>query len=305
MSVINFRAYQAAAFFGACPYPVPIKDRVNGGSSYVSCGKCLRCRTLRQGSIVGRAHGQMIEQGGGTCLTLTINDQHMSEGWYDKRRWLSEIRNVFEKLEYHYPWRRSQGYIVCAELGEGTFRPHAHLLLFGLNLTLKRQRIDFKQWKYGHTLADVASPAAAKYIAGYLTDENKSKLRLHYARSNYLGMGRFNQWLEALLEESDRIGWHQQYYAWAPDFRGYESTRSYPMDRQMRELLDDASGLELAPNFTKSDELTERLGTSNIVQKQLIVRDQYEKGLSRKNEVDVSFGNSSVIELDGLRSKLR
>lgn len=185
---------------------------------FVPCGHCMSCRLAKAREWSNRCMMEAKYHDQSLFLTLTYDDEHLPKDStivFDEEtgEYKAEIHSLVKKdltdflkrLRYYlgYPIR----YIACGEYGGKTYRPHFHLIVFGLNLEdlqiLKRNyRGDIyytsptiaKVWKYGfHIIGDV-TPESAGYVARYTTKKLLGKDAKLYEKYNivppYLVMSR-------------------------------------------------------------------------------------------------------------------
>lgn len=126
----------------------------------VPCGKCLGCRLDYARQWADRCLLELQYHKDAWFVTLTYNDEHVPISLYgdpytgeahpcltldrrDVQLFLKRLRKAIEPTKIRY--------FGCAEYGPNTWRPHYHLIIFGLSLddlALKRQDIDGKVSAY-------------------------------------------------------------------------------------------------------------------------------------------------------------
>lgn len=185
---------------------------------FVPCGHCMSCRLAKAREWSNRCMMEAKYHDQSLFLTLTYNDEHLPKDSvvvYDEQtgEFKAEIHSLVKKdltdflkrLRYYlgYPIR----YLACGEYGGKTFRPHFHLIVFGLNLDdlqiLKRNyKGDIyytsptiaKVWKYGFHVIGNVTPESAGYVARYTTKKLMGKDAKLYEKYNivppYLVMSR-------------------------------------------------------------------------------------------------------------------
>lgn len=121
----------------------PGVDGYAGKPVEIPCGQCIGCRIQRSRQWADRCLMELTQHPeGGYFVTLTYNDMHLPWSWYsdpftgeaqasltlDRR----DVQLFLKRL------RKSTGqdlrYFGCGEYGPTTFRPHYHLIIFGLVL---------------------------------------------------------------------------------------------------------------------------------------------------------------------------
>ena len=230
------------------------------GSVLIPCGRCIGCRLDYSRSWADR---MMLEldscQGKGIFLTLTYNNSHgvpsmvsdyePAENEYfpqdglirlnGDKAYLCEAFTLFKRdvqlfikrLRYYYPERRIR-YYLAGEYGDsdhGTYRPHYHLILFGIGLAdvsdLRSHGVNelgqayyisssfSRIWRNGFVLLSDVSWKTCAYVARYVTKKLGSFI---------LTRDLLNQEYEfALMSRKPGIG--RQYLEDHPDCLDYQT----------------------------------------------------------------------------------
>lgn len=119
---------------------------------YFNCGSCLACRINYTSQWQLRLLYELDCWNGASFVTLTYDNNHLPiNGSLDKKELQNFIKRVRSEFDYRQKdslWNRSQlfnvynkpytpkiRYYACGEYGkeENTFRPHYHIILFGLD----------------------------------------------------------------------------------------------------------------------------------------------------------------------------
>lgn len=193
------RGYGGEALAGPCPYPARII--IGGEPATVRCGKCIRCRSMRQSMYIGRMVAEASLHPQSLVATLTFNDKSYDalgvSSWI-KPDIIKANKALFQRVRYHWPdW--SGKYFVVWEQGEAFGRTHAHVILFGTPYAVARkQTLQVPWWQHGFAQFDKVTPAAARYVSAYCSDPDKEKLRLHSRGSDHLGIPRVKQYLDTV-----------------------------------------------------------------------------------------------------------
>lgn len=122
----------------------------------IPCGQCVGCRISRAREWADRLMLEKQYHDSAYFVTLTYNDEHVPKSYYSHPE-TGEAQPVFtlnkrdvqlfmKRLRKAKP-RDDIRFYLCGEYGPQTWRPHYHLILFGLHLgdlVLKRQDIDGK-----------------------------------------------------------------------------------------------------------------------------------------------------------------
>lgn len=126
----------------------------------IPCQKCIGCRLTYARQWADRCLLELQYHKDAWFVTLTYNDEHVPISFYgdpytgeahpcltldrrDVQLFLKRLRKAIEPTKIRY--------FGCAEYGPNTWRPHYHLIIFGLpldDLSLKRQDIDGKVSAY-------------------------------------------------------------------------------------------------------------------------------------------------------------
>lgn len=158
-----------------CLNPVDIKDPRYSYKKYmlVSCGKCLNCKlnSAKMWSI--RIMHELKDWSCASFITLTYDDEHLpKDGSLDK----SDLQKFFKRLRKNLQGRKIK-YFACGEYGEHTFRPHYHIILFGVGSN--EESVIQKSWSVydkdnlekfsilGFIQCGSVSSASAGYVARY------------------------------------------------------------------------------------------------------------------------------------------
>ncbi|UPW41644.1 replication initiator protein [Peromfec virus RodF8_32] len=126
----------------------------------IPCGKCIGCRLSYARQWADRCMLELQYHQSAWFVTLTYNDEHVPRCMYgdpdtgearpcltldrrDVQLFLKRLRKAIEPAKIRY--------FGCAEYGPQTWRPHYHMIIFGLpldDLVLKRQDMDGKVSAY-------------------------------------------------------------------------------------------------------------------------------------------------------------
>lgn len=167
-----------------CRRPAKIKARSTGnkmldaktiypasvnGTVLVPCGQCLNCRINQSRVWTNRILLENCMHKKSAFVTLTYSDKHLPDpAWVHKphlQKYLKRLRYYIEPIKIRY--------FGVGEYGPKTFRPHYHIILFGLGL--ENYQVIKKAWPYadpeiGIDVGEV-TPSSARYITGYVTNK--------------------------------------------------------------------------------------------------------------------------------------
>lgn len=139
------------------------------------CGQCMPCRINKSHQWVGRMLMESMEHQANCFLTLTFDDQHIPDkGHLEKKPlqdFLKRLRAKFHPLKIRY--------FAVGEYGDQTWRPHYHVILFGVSPM--EHLVIQSCWKFGFIQTGTAESASMQYITGYvlkkLTNEKNKLLK--------------------------------------------------------------------------------------------------------------------------------
>lgn len=194
----------------------------------VPCGQCIECRLAHAREWSNRCMMESQYHSQSLFLTLTYDDEHLPQEstviFNDETgEFLADVHSLVKKdltdfikrLRYYYD--KPIRYIACGEYGSKTYRPHFHLIVFGLDLNdLKILKRNYKGdiyytsaflgkvWTFGHHIIGSVTPESCGYVARYTTKKLLGKDGKLYEKYNivppYLVMSRNPgigyQWLQ-------------------------------------------------------------------------------------------------------------
>lgn len=161
----------------------------------IPCGKCLDCRMSYARDWANRMMLENTFHSSSYFLTLTYDDFHVPVSYYPdletgeariaytlRKDELSDfMKRLRRRLEY-YGKKSDIRFYGVGEYGSNTFRPHYHLIVFGLELDdlveLKRSPLGYKYytsptieacWKNGFSMVCDVSWETCAYVARYVT----------------------------------------------------------------------------------------------------------------------------------------
>lgn len=145
------------------------------GVSDVRCCRCVSCLLKIANDWAFRCYLESTLHDEACCLTLTIDEDHISE--FPAGVCRREIQLFLKRVRRKHPVR----YFGCAEYGSLRGRPHYHVILFGWN---PADKLFFKRsptgrpiyvskelssfWKHGFATIEDFSEEAAFYCSKYL-----------------------------------------------------------------------------------------------------------------------------------------
>jgi len=143
------------------------------------CGKCYECKRDHVKSWACRGHYEMLRWPVSLFVTLTYDDKNLpfmsSLKKRDVQLFLKRLKKKLKSCKEN-PIRQ----IYCGEYGDGTGRPHYHLILFNTDFAdakLVRQegykriytsKTLTKLWGKGKVEYALANPSTIAYVVGYV-----------------------------------------------------------------------------------------------------------------------------------------
>ena len=158
----------------------------------VPCGQCIGCRLEYSRQWANRCMLEAQEHSSNYFLTLTYDDNHLPENLIIDES-TGEIKqspvHTLVKRDFQLFMKRLRKntgqeirFYGCGEYGDDTFRPHYHIIVFGLELydlkPLKRSFAGFwyytsptiqRCWKKGFSMVCDVSWDTCAYVARYVT----------------------------------------------------------------------------------------------------------------------------------------
>lgn len=168
----------------------------------VPCGRCEECRSAKRKEWSERLmlEASLYSREQVYFVTLTYNDESISRcprsdsGLYslnydDIRKFLHKVRNVVARPSDFGTFDIPEGtnrlrYFCGCEYGDRSYRPHAHVIFYGLDLSKMSGNIPLsttekgalfhssfiaRLWPYGHNSCACADIGSFCYVSGYVT----------------------------------------------------------------------------------------------------------------------------------------
>lgn len=185
----------------ACFYPVPAWELESGELKFdyhsglrvrralsVPCQRCVGCLFGRVAEWGLRADHERKLHKEACWVTLTFDDEHFP---CSDEEWRREVVLFGKRMRKAAQPQRLRTF-GCCELGDRTFRPHAHLCVYGFDFPREVPRCKghsgelsyscellSKLWPNGFAVVGDLSHASASYTAGYcvkkVTGRDRSK----------------------------------------------------------------------------------------------------------------------------------
>lgn len=159
-------------------YPVSLVESVA-----FRCGKCLNCLKYRGSALMARCVAESRVHDDNAFITLTVDDDHLEEVFPHGSLTYRPFQLFCKRLRKAC---KSSGikFMMCAEYGELSTRPHYHSLFFGLapyvysdsgvrrsdgfSLKVRDDNPVFQScWPFGNVYCGSVTPASVAYVSGY------------------------------------------------------------------------------------------------------------------------------------------
>lgn len=158
-----------------CVSPRELKPDKFGLVRIVPCGQCMCCRINRTSSWNVRLLIESLSWDDVSFVTLTYDDAHLPE---DKSLHKRDLQLFLKRLRKNLNGRKIK-YYACGEYGskEHTFRPHYHLIVYGLSQSMSDRQAVLDSWSFcspvkfldARTKGIVpANRMTMRYVAGYV-----------------------------------------------------------------------------------------------------------------------------------------
>lgn len=157
--------------------------RINGHSYLtdpvaVPCGRCVGCRMERakQWKIRLCHERELYDSDEVHFVTLTYSDGCMPDSFGQPCLCKDDVRKFINSLRHpSYGVYRPLRYFACGEYGDGTKRPHYHMILFmklddliPYSFGHYHSKTVSDAWPYGLHDVELVEPGNIAYVAGYV-----------------------------------------------------------------------------------------------------------------------------------------
>lgn len=167
----------------------------------IPCGRCLGCKMDYSKEWTNRLLCEFQDYDPNSCffVTLTYDNDNINrlslacdnetgeviEGFYSLSK--REVQLFMKRLRKHFPDQRIRFY-ACGEYGGERYRPHYHIILFGLHLPdddlslYKRSKLGYPYytskclslaWPFGFVVVGPVTPETCSYTARYMLKKQK------------------------------------------------------------------------------------------------------------------------------------
>lgn len=181
VSIARVRDYQSHEVEGWGSQP---------GQLLLPCGSCLGCEISRARQWAIRCSLEASRHDDVSFVTLTYADEHLP---YTLRK--ADLQGFLKRVRLGLDPLVRIRFFASGEYGEQTYRPHYHLLVFGMrefSPLLEAAWTTDKGQPLGHVREDPVTPQVVSYVAGYCAKKigwakEKGRDVVDYATGEILG----------------------------------------------------------------------------------------------------------------------
>lgn len=170
-----------------------------------SCGKCEACLSTKSFQWTLRLRDELRYHDKSVFLTLTYDDENLEDiNRRDVQLFLKRLRKEIQPKKIKY--------FGCAHYGSKTFRPHYHMIIFGIGglAELKvyclhghsSSRLIDKVWSKGSCHIGTVTAKSIGYVTGYLRKKRELPYVLQKKCFNFQSQG---LGLACALQEKEKI----------------------------------------------------------------------------------------------------
>lgn len=181
----------------------------------VPCGKCGACITNKRNDWCTRLQLESKYQDSAYFITLTYSDEHLNyadvpnlDGEIESTiptLLKKDVQDFMKRLRRGLPKGKKIRYFAVGEYGTKTWRPHYHLLIFGMPFTdvrLKKYLLD--KWNKGRIDIGTVTPASIRYCTNYLIQKNSFKTEIIEPPFALMSKGLGSQYISKHLKKHQR-----------------------------------------------------------------------------------------------------
>lgn len=178
----------------------------------IPCGQCVECRLQRSRRWADRCMLEMQYHKQSWFVTLTYDNDHLplnecineETGEYNENATLvkKDLQDFMKRLRRAYEYQGHDNklrFFACGEYGSKTFRPHYHIIVFGLeldpdDLTFYKRNLQgdiiynsnliSKCWKKGFSVVGDVTWQSCAYVARYIMKKHLGKESEFYDNYN-------------------------------------------------------------------------------------------------------------------------
>jgi hypothetical protein len=215
-----------------------------------ACGQCLTCRKSKSLEWIIRCKHELITNPKAVYLTLTYSPENLHKSAinkmnsYDRRGTLdpNDVTLFIKRLRQKYINKKLR-YIYCGEYGEDRWRPHYHMVIWGINFNEISQETLVNTWGLGYVdkSNESVTTNAITYIVSYLNKKKKSKA---LDKKIYTDNGR----IPPFIRMSQGLGkeWaNNKKHNWAKTGTIAHNGNQYPIPRYYIKKLHESEGRKI------------------------------------------------------------
>lgn len=144
------------------------KNPFRKGVMEYGCSQCMPCRINKSRLWVGRMLLELNDHVESAFVTLTYSDDSCPVGAVLVKK---DLQDFIKRLRW-YTQDRSIRYFAVGEYGSLSWRPHFHLIIFGLSPT--EEIVVQKAWTKGFVYLGTAEKQSMAYVCSYVLKGMKS-----------------------------------------------------------------------------------------------------------------------------------
>lgn len=160
------------------PHDFALIDSFLGHSRYseisIPCGKCFNCLKSKSHGLLVRAVKEASCYDFNSFITLTVSDENLEKvfpnGSLIHRPWQLFLKRLGKRLG------KCPRFLMCAEYGSKSLRPHYHAVLFGVRFTdicvypdgsFTSSKLIQECWPFGQIQCADVNQERIAYVSGY------------------------------------------------------------------------------------------------------------------------------------------
>lgn len=145
------------------------KNPFRKGVMEYGCYQCMPCRINRSRIWSARMLLELQDHENAAFVTLTYSDVACPVGAVLVKQ---DVQAFLKRLRYYLEPRQIR-YFAVGEYGEQSWRPHYHLIIFGIAPT--EGDIVSKAWTKGYVYMGTAEPKSIAYVCNYVLKNMRNK----------------------------------------------------------------------------------------------------------------------------------
>lgn len=144
-----------------CPYRKGVME--------YGCGQCTPCKINKARVWQGRMLLESNDHKESAFITLTYSDVNCPVGAVLVKQ---DVQSFLKRLRFYIEPRKIR-YFAVGEYGEKSWRPHYHLIVYGISPT--EELVISKAWNKGYVYIGTAEAKSMAYVSGYVIKNMRSK----------------------------------------------------------------------------------------------------------------------------------